>query len=315
MDNIQNIDILMATKNGEKYLCDQIDSIINQTYQNWNLIIKDDNSSDNTIKILSKYKKKFPDKITLIKNKISLGAIGNFASLFEYVKSNYIMFCDQDDIWLPDKISLTYNKIIEMEKKYGQDLPLLVFSDLYVVDENMQIISDSFWKFKKRNPENTTLNRLFIQNVITGCTVMVNKILIDSSRSINNKAMMHDWWLGLIASSFGKIDYINQQLIYYRQHENNKIGATQKDILYFLWLLFSGKINSKKWVNYKYGILNQAELFHKSFKNKLNKTNRELIENFINLRNDNFFKKRYKIFKYGYFCNNLLDNIEVLIRI
>ena len=118
--------ILMATYNGEEFIREQINSILNQTYKNWKLIIHDDGSTDNTVDIIKEYTKKYPNKIILIEDNIKCnGAKENFSHLIKIAYKNfnfdYILFSDQDDIWLPNKIEVSLSKIQEMENKFGKN--------------------------------------------------------------------------------------------------------------------------------------------------------------------------------------------------
>ena len=138
------IDILMATYNGEKYLAEQIESIINQSYTNWHLYIQDDCSTDRTLTVAFSYQKKFPEKITVIKNtKNSGSAKDNFFSMLSLSTSEYIMFSDQDDIWLPDKIKITHNRMLRLEKKYGKKFGMMVSR----MEEVSVFISEMLLKF------------------------------------------------------------------------------------------------------------------------------------------------------------------------
>ncbi len=222
------IDILLAAYNGERYISEQIESIINQTYTDWILYIKDDCSTDRTVDIVREYEKKYSEKIkVIVSDKPSGSAKDNFFSMLKYSKNNYIMTCDQDDVWLPDKIEITYGKMKETERVY-KEVPILVHTDLKVVDENLDIISDSLLKMQNLDSGRDKLNNLLVQNVVTGCTVMVNKKLLEYIKTIPKYAVMHDWWMALIASSLGKIVFIEKPTVLYRQHKYNDVGA--KDV-------------------------------------------------------------------------------------
>ena len=229
------VGILMATYNGEKFLAEQLDSIINQTYKNWILVIHDDGSTDSTINIIKEYVNKYPDKIILVEDGIKCGgAKENFFHLINIAKSNftfdYIMFSDQDDVWLPEKIEITLNKMIETENKYGKNKPILVHTDLKVVDKTLNLIHPSFWGYQKINPYDNSLNCLFLENTVTGCTMMINKVLFDKI-IVNKNAMVHDWWIALICRiNDGLIIPIEKQTILYRQHEKNDIGAKEASL-------------------------------------------------------------------------------------
>jgi glycosyltransferase involved in cell wall biosynthesis len=244
------IDILLASYNGEKYIGKQIESVINQTNQDWFLYIKDDCSIDSTLDIVLEYERKYKDKIKVIKSDNPSGsAKNNFFSMLQYSENNYIMTCDQDDIWLPDKIELTYDKMKNIEKE-NPDIPILVHTDLKVVDENLGIINDSLFKMQNIDSNRDQLNHLLVQNIVTGCTVMVNRKLLDYIQRIPKNAIMHDWWMAIIASCFGKIFFIDEPTVLYRQHAQNNVGAK--------------KVNSAEYI---INILRNIENIKKSIKN------------------------------------------------
>lgn len=238
--------ICMATYNGKKYLKEQLDSIINQSYQHWKLFIHDDNSNDGTIEIVKNYSFKYPNKIIFLDDNIKCGgAKENFNYLLENINDNYdyVMFCDQDDIWLNDKIKDFHLKIKESEEKFSKNMPLVIFSDLKVVDENLNIISNSMIKYQKLNPKIANyFNLLKCQNVVTGCAMIVNKKAIDMSTPIPKEALMHDWWIALITAKYGKNIYLNKQTILYRQHDNNTVGSKNITFNRIFKIIFSKKI-------------------------------------------------------------------------
>lgn len=233
----------MATYNGEKYIREQLDSIISQTFEDWVLIIHDDGSTDSTVEILLEYKNKYKEKIVLIEDGIILGgAKSNFAHLMSFSDSQYIMFCDQDDIWLENRIELFYAKMLESENIF-HDEPIVIFSDLVVVDEHLNVISNSMVESQKLNPIIAqTSDSLKCQNVITGCAMMFNKKALTLSLPIPKSALMHDWWIGLVTSKYGKNIFLNQPTILYRQHANNQVGFKKLNAHYIFKVVFSKKI-------------------------------------------------------------------------
>jgi len=228
------ISILLAAFNGEKYIAEQIESLLNQSVQEFKLIIHDDGSTDDTFTIISSYAKKHPNKITVIQNeKNSGGAKYNFMKMMIDYKDDYIMLCDQDDVWLPEKIEKTLNKIKQLEGVYGTATPILVHTDLKVVDKDLQTISVSYRKDMLSDFSKTSLNSIIIQNTLTGCSAMYNRALAELIKKEPKYMIMHDWWLILVAAAFGKIDYILEPTILYRQHGENDIGAKKvKSIRY-----------------------------------------------------------------------------------
>lgn len=220
----KKIDVLLATYNGEKYLKEQIDSILNQTYQNINLIISDDCSKDGTREVLKQYENN--EKIKIYYQEKNLGYIKNFEFLLKQVQNEIFMLSDQDDIWLPEKIEKTY----EVLKKQDADL---VFADLEVVDENLNTIYESFGDFMKLNRkiekyiDSYKVNYLY--NCVTGCTLMAKSKWIEKILPVpaKSKYVAHDHWIGLIIGIEGKLAYVPEKYIKYRQHGNNQIGTNK----------------------------------------------------------------------------------------
>jgi len=221
--------ILMATYNGEKYLVEQIESILNQSMTNWILLIRDDGSSDKTKKILVLYEAKDP-RVYLIDDAFgNLGVTSNFSRLMEVAYSTgcqYFCFADQDDVWNKDKIKLMLEALIGIEKKQSEVTPVLLYSDLEVVDSNLKQIHPSFMKFRGlRHPESQQLEQLMTQNVITGCASFFNKALLKIVIPIPKAAIIHDWWIALFAAAYQNIFYLDMVLVKYRQHDKNQVGA------------------------------------------------------------------------------------------
>jgi len=221
------IDILLATYNGEKYLKEQLDSLFSQTFQDFKILIRDDNSNDKTIDIIRIYQKKYPKRVIFIEDNLgNLGSSKSFMKLLQHADSEYIMFCDQDDVWLPTKIEVSFNKIIEQERNSDICIPLLVFTDLKVVDEQLNTVQESFWRYQKLIPKvSKNWKKLLAQNVITGCTIIMNKKAKEVSLPFELEMMIHDQWIGVNVAKYGKVDYIEEQTILYRQHGNNVAGA------------------------------------------------------------------------------------------
>lgn len=225
MHSTDKIAILMATYNGEKYICQQIDSILSQTCKDWELYIHDDGSTDNTIAAVESYVEKYPNKIHLIDGKSTGGAKYNFFYMFGQVEAPYYMTCDQDDVWLDKKIELTYDKMLTIENK--ADVPCLVYTELRVVDSELNTIADTMSGYQSLDCHKRTINQFILQNSVTGCTMMVNRTLRDKMLRITDidNTIMHDWWAALVAAQFGKTAFIDEPTILYRQHGDNSLGA------------------------------------------------------------------------------------------
>lgn len=231
-----NINILLATYNGEVFLEQQLMSILSQTYTKWKLFIHDDNSSDKTKQIIKKYLHEYSEKIVFLDDEIFYrNASQNFMHMLEKIDGDYFMFCDQDDVWLPNKIEITFRKMKELEHQYGANTPLLVFSDLTVVNNQMNIVSKSFWKYQKLNPTlSKNWKKLLAQNVITGCTMMINKKAKNRCLPFEFNIIIYDQWIGVVVSKYGQSDYLDEQTILYRQHEYNNQGAKKFELFYVI---------------------------------------------------------------------------------
>ena len=303
----------MATYNGEKYIAEQIDSILNQSFKEWVVYIRDDGSKDNTVSIIKEYIEKYPDKIFLIEdNKKGLGAKLNFAELLKYSKNQYTMFCDQDDFWLEDKIETTLNEMKNMEDKYGKIAPILVHTDLQVVDGDLNMLDQSLWDYIYIDARRNSINYLMVQNTVTGCTVMINKALKNITNNIPQKAIMHDHWLAIVASVFGQIGIVDKPTMLYRQHGSNEVGAKKISWLERIKRKFK---NSKEPFNRLNNEITQMEAFYEMFESELYDENKELILDFINLKHYNAIKRKYKMMKNKYYVKAMLDRIKNLVFI
>jgi glycosyltransferase involved in cell wall biosynthesis len=297
------IDILLASYNGEKYITEQIESILNQTYKDWFLYIKDDCSTDNTVKIINAYEKRYKDKIkVIVSDKPSGSAKDNFFSILQYSKSDYIMTCDQDDVWIPEKIEITYNKMKEAENAY-KEIPILVHTDLKVADENLNVISDSLLKMQNLDSSRDKLNNLLVQNIVTGCTVMVNRKLLDYIKTIPKYAIMHDWWMALIASSLGKIEFIEKPTVLYRQHKYNDVGAKDVNSANYILKRLSNINDIKKSISDTYL---QSEEVLNSLGNLIDKNNYLLVNQYSLMTKFNKVKKILILLKYKLWKNSLM---------
>lgn len=313
MNNEDLISVVIATYNGSKYLEEQLTSIFNQTYKNIEVVVCDDISTDNTVQILQNYQKKY--RLRYYINNSRLGVIKNFEKAITYTQGKYVALSDQDDVWKPDKLELSLQHLKDIEKKYVDGKPTLVFSDLTVVDENLNIISNSYWKYMKLNPRNTQLNRVLVENVMTGCTALMNKATVNMALPIPKDAMMHDVWFLLVASCFGNVSYIPNKTVLYRQHSSNVLGAN-KIPLYQKIKNGIFKIKNKDFLLLGPEI-KQANLFYNTYFDKLShqKDKLEIIKAFISIKNSSFLKKKYLIIRHQFFRCTIRKTLNIFFRI
>lgn len=237
------IAVLLATYNSEQFIHEQINSLLAQTYKNFSLYIRDDGSSDQTLSIIADYCAQY-DNIHLLTDTVKgRRALGSFMWLLEQVDADYYMFCDHDDVWLPTKISSSFDEIQKIEKK-GR--PALVFTDLVVVDEKLQVIDNSFWRYMKLEPKFLLQKRFAVScNMFTGCTMLFNRVLRDLSLPLSDEAKLHDSWIGLKAiDNDANISYIKCPQILYRQHQSNVCGAHKIGESYSYYITKLTKVKS-----------------------------------------------------------------------
>lgn len=226
--DMDKIEVLMAVYNGSAYIREQIDSILNQTYENWHLTISDDGSTDGTDLIADEYAAKYPEQITRVYSGVRFGnARDHFMWLSENCTSRYMLYSDQDDVFNPEKMSRLMDAMQNAERQWGRDLPILVFSDQTVVDEKLNVIEPSLMRCQKQAFDSFDYHALLIQNVVTGGAMMVNRPLCSLAVQCRSREriIMHDWWMAATAARFGKIIYLDEPLSLYRQHGGNSVGA------------------------------------------------------------------------------------------
>ncbi len=227
----EKIRIVLSTFNGSRFIGQQIKSIQEQSISNWELLVRDDGSTDGTQALLKEFAS-LDSRIKVVEGEAkNLGPTQSFAYLMKVASdSDYLFFCDQDDFWLPSKIAMSLKAIKEIESSESTTIPIAVHSDLSICDENLNIVVHSMKKDSraKSAPNINLFMPLLAQNFVTGCTLGVNQALLKASLPIANEALMHDWWIALIASALGKIAFIPEALVKYRQHGKNASGTAHK---------------------------------------------------------------------------------------
>ncbi len=318
--------IILATYNGEMYLRRQLDSIL-QSYEDFCLHVFDDGSTDATAEILQEYQTMCPNRIKVSINEQNLGCTRNFLNGLKTVydelqaegmsaesnkttERHYFMFCDQDDIWYPEKLSIAQKAMRKLEKKYGSDLPLLVFTDAVVTDADGEEIAPSFIEQNKLNPYAVNTARILTENKCIGCTSMMNAALVQLLTEVPEQARYHDWWMALLATSFGRMSYLNRKTLSYCQHGNNVVGV-QKFASYVKQRLFS----LKKQKEMLLATQQQAAEFLMIYGKALTEEKIKVIEAFATLSEQSFMQRRINVLRYGFFKTGLIRNIGLLLII
>lgn len=303
------VTIVMTTYNGEKYVGEQIESILSSSYKDVELFIYDDGSKDDTLSILRNYESLSPDIIHVFQNEVNLGVNTNFLSAICKTTTEYVMLCDQDDVWKPNKIAITLKRMRNMEVQIGKEIPLAVFTDAVVVDSELKVLKNSFFESGHLNPNKIDLPHLLMENKLIGCTVMVNSALrkVLQGHKLPQEAKFHDWWLALIASAFGRIGYVNESTLFYRQHGENVVGNTGF-LTYFKDRITSLRTQKDSLI----ALQHQAEEFSNIYGDFIPMKNKLTIDRFASLQKVNMIERRMNILKYGYLKTGLVRNIGLM---
>ena len=229
---VSTVEVLLATYNGETYLPELLDSLAAQPVENLRVLWQDDGSTDGTVALMTRRSAEDPRFCPAAFQGTHRGAKGNFMSLLQQSASDYTAFCDQDDVWLPEHLPLLLQRMAEMESRHGAETPLLVHGDAEVVASDGSFLYPSFFSHQGWDADAVTLNRLLVQNNVTGCTVLINAPLrrLICAHADPEKLYMHDWFAALTAAAFGRIGFVNQPLLRYRQHGTNVKGASRQGL-------------------------------------------------------------------------------------
>lgn len=308
---METVDIILSSYNGERYIKEQISSILENTWKDWRLWVCDDGSQDGTEGIVKELEAQYPDKIFWRPNETNKGAAISFLDGARKATGDYVMFCDQDDFWLPDKIEDTVAFMKASEQRYGKEMPLTVFTDAKVVDQDLNVMQESFHKSSRLDTTKLDLPHMLMENKMMGCTMMVNRALLQRLERFPKKVRMHDWWVGIVAASYGKILYLNKPTMLYRQHGSNVVGSIE----------FSKENVMEKastWRKQKQALLDtqtQAGSLYQLVQNDLEEDKKRIIHVFASLQKKNWIKRRIQIVRYRFWKSGIIRNIGILLFI
>ncbi len=219
------IEVVLPTYNGAFYLEAQLASIHAQTLRPIRVLLRDDGSSDGTPALLQVLQQRYGAWLQVLPADGNLGCTANVNRLLEATSAAYVALADQDDLWLPQKLEQALALMQQLERQHGAATPLLVHSDLELVDEAGAPLGCTYLQRQRLDPQRTAPVHLAFTNVVTGCTALVNRALLERALPIPPEALMHDWWLALVASVFGQIALLELPTVLYRQHGGNVLGA------------------------------------------------------------------------------------------
>jgi glycosyltransferase involved in cell wall biosynthesis len=307
------VEVLLATYNGERFLREQIDSILAQDYVDLRVLARDDGSSDATVSILNEYAEKFPNRFRVMPPGPATGnPKDNFLLLMRASSAQYVCFSDQDDIWLSDKVSRTKLAMDELESRWGAATPLLVFTDARVVDDQLRTLHESFWAREKIEPDRIHHLALMLgRSVVTGCAMLLNRRLLELSLAMPGEASMHDRWIGLLACTIGKACAVETQTLLYRQHDRNVVGIGKGKVSLpeLFRRLVKREARQMQWVINQ----RQAEAFLRAYSAELSSKHRDTLRAYLRCgaRGSRIFRITTFI-RYGFYRLSSIRDLAVM---
>lgn len=283
---MKKVQVLLSAYNGEQYISEQIQSILNQTHAAVSILIRDDGSTDKTMELLDQWVTTHPDKIKLIKG-TNVGVVSSFFELLRAAdaEADYYCFCDQDDVWLDHKVE---HAIARLDSSIYTEVPAMVFTSTYLTDDKLN--RKGAWP-KPPAQEPSFFNALY-ENIAIGATITMNRsarnLFINSQSVDSQKVLMHDWWFYLLVSAFGTVIYDNKPSMLYRQHNNNVVGGSNSLV---------GKLKSK-WASFKRHagkdlLHKQASEFDRIYGSRLTGEQKEQLDLFLATRTRFMDRLRY----------------------
>ncbi len=281
----KKVAVIMSTYNGERFIKEQLDSILNQTYKNVEIIIRDDGSTDKTVEIIKDYQKTNKNIELFIGE--NLGFIKSFFELLKLAEADYYSYADQDDIWMPNKIEIAVNSLNELD----DSKPNMVFGNSDYYDENMKFIGHG-----EKDKKYSFLSALFAC-VGQGMTMTVNKKTRDMIiENMPKTCFFHDWWTYLLCIGLGNVAYNNVTTVKYRRRKENATSEGQGYFRLLIWrvknLLFNDGIR-----DIKQQMINFKDYYYYSLSDE-NKKILDLFANeqysFLNVIKKTFYPKKIR---------------------
>ena len=304
----ETVSIIMATYNGQEYLREQMDSLLSQTYRNIEIEVCDDGSTDGTVELVKEYQKK-DGRISLHQNEKNRGYVLNFLDGIKRSRGRYRMLCDQDDIWNPDKVEITLAAMKKEEKKYPSK-PILVFTDAVNYDSESEQTLGNFHENSHLDTKKVDTAHLFMENKVIGCTAMINDKVLPFLVELPDRIRVHDWWLALICSHFGRIVYLREPTLLYRQHSGNMIGGSS-----FFDYVKNRLASLKSQKEVLLASYSQGQAFLELFGGQMSDSQREIARAFADMPRVGWCRRRFYVVKYGFTKSGILRNLGLLLLV
>ncbi len=302
-------DVILAVRNGQNYLAAMLDSLLGQTSSDFNVIARDNGSNDDTLGILESYKPKFDDRLRVIEGEPTGSATSNFALLMQETKADYVLWADHDDIWKPDKVEITLRSLKEAEAKYGKSTPIYFFTDVVVVNRDLEVISQSYWKWKRLNPIMAAeLSQSLICCPILGMSSGINRALLDLSNPVPEGVLGHDWLAQILAAAMGKVIYDPAATALYRVHGGNSSVPKQVGIIPYMKLGF-GTHFLRRGLRRR---IDQAETLLEVYGARMPPDKLKIVQGFVALQSEGLLRRRITLLNGNYLYPDLVRNLATL---
>ena len=291
MNSEKKVSIVMATYNGSLHLREQLDSIYSQTRIPDEVVVVDDNSTDGTLKILDEYHHKYG--LLYLKNKVNLGVSRNFEKAICNCCGDYIAICDQDDVWMPQKIEKLLAKLSEIEG----DKPACVSSKSIAVDKELNPLGNSFYTYKDTY---SLKDNIFGSKISQGCSMMFNRKLVDIMAPFPQTKFVYDAYIGLLAACTGYKYNIGEPLMYYRHHQNNVVAKDVKKNFNLSRIIE----HLRMWKHsslFEHGRFNILRFIYDNNYNSLSEESKKILEQLLHFDTVNVFSKIIYIVREDYF--------------
>lgn len=300
------VKIVMATYNGERYVREQMDSLLGQTYPYIEVEVCDDGSTDDTLGIIREYQEK-DDRVTLHVNDSNQGYVKNFLEGMKRSREPYIMLCDQDDIWNPDKVELTLRAMRKAEE-VSDGKPILVYTDASIFNSNTKEVEGRFHQNSHLNTKKVDTAHLLMENKVIGCTAMLNQAVLPYLSELPDEIRVHDWWLALICGHFGRIVYVPEPTLLYRQHSDNMIGGTSFG--HYIQDRLSRLREQRRALEASYA---QGAVFLRTFAGYMSSEQQKTASAFAEMGQAGWFGRRVRTLRYGFWKSGLVRNIGLFV--
>ena len=315
---MSDVHIVLSAYNGSQFVAEQIQSIQDQTFRDWRLWIRDDGSTDKTFSVLEEIVASDPRIFLYPRDSRQLGTSGAFSWLLERLPDDatQVFCCDADDVWLPEKIELSRTAMLQAES--GESGPILVHTDLRVTDSKLQTLDQSLWHYLGISPEPVTLQRLLVENVATGPTILMNRDLVEKACPIPDNVPYQDWWITLVAAAFGRVVVLPEATVLYRRHSANLTGEyTKRRSALRTWTRkvagAPGRTGElRQWLA---ASAQQAGIFLNRFEDELSRETQDMLREYSEIPRLGLFKRKLRVLRLRALPEHgIVRNLGLLLR-